>query len=92
MNAIEILNCFRNQYYAEGNATWYGQVANAINDVLPKLVEQECTYKYKSVQDTLVEVIDLFIYYIETRPIEGVYDSDIITKLRTVQSSYLEGE
>ena len=37
MTAQEILNFFRNKYYTEGNNTESGLVANALNEVLPKL-------------------------------------------------------
>jgi DNA-directed RNA polymerase subunit RPC12/RpoP len=35
---LAVLNCFRNKYYTDGNATENGLVANAINAVLPVLV------------------------------------------------------
>ena len=38
MSSLEILNYYRNKYYNDGNATEKGIVANAINDVLPKIV------------------------------------------------------
>lgn len=37
MSSMEKLNFFRNKYYADGNNTESGIVANAINDVLPKI-------------------------------------------------------
>lgn len=36
---LAVLNCYRNKYYAEGNDTEQGIVANSINDVLPILVD-----------------------------------------------------
>lgn len=36
---ISILNAFRNKYYADGNNTENGIVANAINDILPDYVK-----------------------------------------------------
>jgi hypothetical protein len=39
MTASEILNYYRNLYYAEPQVTERGIVANAINDVLPRMVE-----------------------------------------------------
>ena len=39
MTAAEILNYYRNRYYAEPLVTERGIVANAINDVLPNMVE-----------------------------------------------------
>jgi len=38
MNSVQILNYYRNMYYTDGNNTEKGIVANAINDVLPKIV------------------------------------------------------
>lgn len=46
---LAVLNCYRNKYYAEGNNTEQGVVANAINDVLPILVElKENGYRKQS--------------------------------------------
>ena len=39
MTAAEILNYYRNLYYAEPQVTERGIVANAINDILPNMVE-----------------------------------------------------
>lgn len=39
MTSLEILNHYRNLYHAEGN-TERGIIANALNDILPKLIEQ----------------------------------------------------
>lgn len=39
MTATEILNYYRNLYYAEPQVTERGIVANAINDILPNMVE-----------------------------------------------------
>lgn len=39
MTAIEVLNYYRNCYYAEPQTTERGIVANAINDILPKVTE-----------------------------------------------------
>ena len=35
---LAVLNCYRNKYYADGNSTEQGIIANAINNVLPTLV------------------------------------------------------
>ncbi len=35
---LAALSCYRNKYYADGNSTEQGIIANAINDVLPALV------------------------------------------------------
>ena len=37
----EKLNFFRNKYYTDGNNTENGIIANAINDVLPKMVSKK---------------------------------------------------
>lgn len=41
MSAIEILNLFRNKYYNDGNETELGVVANAINELMPKLSKMD---------------------------------------------------
>lgn len=41
MTSMEKLNFFRNKYYADGNSTENGIIANAINDVLPKTVSKK---------------------------------------------------
>ena len=50
MTATEILNYYRNLYYAEPQVTERGIVANAINDVLPNMVEvvrcKDCHKRY----------------------------------------------
>lgn len=38
MSAVEILNYYRNLYYMEPQVTERGIVANAINDVLPRMI------------------------------------------------------
>ena len=35
---LAVLNCYRNNYYSEGNNTEQGIIANAINEVLPLLL------------------------------------------------------
>lgn len=42
MSAVEILNYYRNLYYAEPQVTERGIVANAINDVLPMAIFLPC--------------------------------------------------
>lgn len=39
LSAVEILNYYRNLYYAEPQVTERGIVANAINDILPSMAE-----------------------------------------------------
>lgn len=57
MTAVEILNYYRNRYYAEPQVTERGIVANAINDVLPNMVEvvqcKDC--KYWKAHDGMIE-------------------------------------
>lgn len=38
----DILNTFRNRYYADGCSTENGIVANAINDILPRMILPPC--------------------------------------------------
>ena len=39
---VAILNQFRNRYYADGGSTENGIVANAINDILPRMILPPC--------------------------------------------------
>lgn len=41
MSSVEILNYYRNLYHAEPNTTEQGIVAWAINDILPKYVNEQ---------------------------------------------------
>jgi len=43
MNSEEVLNLYRNMYYAEPDTTERGIVARAINDILPKYVSNKST-------------------------------------------------
>lgn len=43
LTAVEQLNLYRNKYYSDGNATERGIIANAINDVLPRLLKGDKT-------------------------------------------------
>ncbi len=38
LTPIEILNDFRNRYYNDGNSTENGIVANALNDIMPRMI------------------------------------------------------
>lgn len=38
LTPIEILNYFRNRYYNDGNSTENGIVANALNDIMPRMI------------------------------------------------------
>ena len=42
LTPAEILNAFRNRYYTDGNNTENGIVANAINDILPRMILPPC--------------------------------------------------
>lgn len=53
MTAEEILNYYRNLYHAEPQSTEHGIVANALNDILPRMIVPPC-----KVGDT--------VYYINT--------------------------
>lgn len=41
-NPLDILNVFRNRYYADGGSTENGIVADAINDILPRMILPPC--------------------------------------------------
>ncbi len=53
---LAALNCYRNKYYADGNDTEQGLVANAINDVLPTLVEFK-NGGYRKASDVVSEIL-----------------------------------
>ena len=53
---LAVLNCYRNKYYNDGNATEQGIIANAINDVLPILVELK-NGNYRKAYEVALEVI-----------------------------------
>lgn len=59
MTSMEKLNYFRNLYYADGNTTENGIIANALNDVLPpgELDKLKITKKVQKAINTLDEVI-----------------------------------
>ena len=62
-STLAVLNCYRNKYYTDGNATEQGLVANAINDVLPYLVELK-NGGYRKASDVAREIfgdIDKFL-------------------------------
>jgi hypothetical protein len=42
MTAEEVLNYYRNLYYAEPQSTEHGIVANALNDILPRMIVPPC--------------------------------------------------
>lgn len=42
LTPVEILNYYRNLYYTDGNNTERGIVANAINDILPRMILPPC--------------------------------------------------
>lgn len=42
LTPIEILNDFRNRYYNDGNSTENGIVANALNDIMPRMIVLPC--------------------------------------------------
>lgn len=64
MSAMEILNFFRNKYHAEGSDSELGVVANAINELLPKLCKMEhmrplmYTVDYGTMSEEKVAVFD----------------------------------
>ena len=42
MTAEEVLNYYRNLYHAEPNSTEHGIVANALNEILPRMILPPC--------------------------------------------------
>ena len=42
MTAEEVLNYYRNLYHAESQSTEHGIVANALNDILPRMIVPPC--------------------------------------------------
>jgi RNA polymerase subunit RPABC4/transcription elongation factor Spt4 len=42
MTAEEVLNYYRNLYHAEPQSTEHGVIANALNDILPRMVLPSC--------------------------------------------------
>ena len=59
MTAVEILNYYRNLYYAEPQVTERGIVANAINDILSRMIVPPC--KVGDTVYSIVEGIDLVL-------------------------------
>lgn len=64
LSPIEQLNYFRGRYYNDGQATEFGVVANAINEVLPKLDKMShlkmipFSVEYGSIMEHNVAVFD----------------------------------
>ena len=54
---LAVLNCYRNKYYADGNNTEQGIIANAINDILPILVELKNGY-YRKASEVAREIFE----------------------------------
>lgn len=42
LTPVEKLNLYRNRYHAEGNATENGIIADALNDLLPRMILPPC--------------------------------------------------
>ena len=51
MTAIEKLNYFRNLYYAEGNNTEKGIIANALNEILSQYAKEEQKKEQENIID-----------------------------------------
>lgn len=64
MSPIEKLNFFRNKYHADGSSTEFGIIADAINELLPKLVKMDSlaamdyVEKYGPIKQKNVAVFD----------------------------------
>ena len=81
LTPVEILNYFRNLYYNDGNNTEQGIVANAINDILPRMILPPC-----KVGDTVYRVTKLFNN--ETVIVEGEAFEFAITHERATKDKY----
>ena len=64
LTPVEILNDFRNRYYNDGNNTERGIVANAINDILPRMILPPCKVgdtvyciEYKTIREAIVKQV-----------------------------------
>lgn len=68
LSPVEILNAFRNRYYTDGNSTENGIVANAINDVLPRMIVPPC-----KVGDTVYYITGVRWKTIVETNIRGIY-------------------
>jgi predicted nucleic-acid-binding Zn-ribbon protein len=81
MTANEILNYYRNLYYAEPQVTERGIVANAINDILPNMVEvvrcKKCAYYGETIGKDSGKPCGYGSCYCKSAVITGiVYDED----------------
>ena len=70
MTAEEVLNYYRNLYHAEPNSTEHGIVANALNDILPRMILPPC-----KVGDT---VWYLNRYYCVSMCKDTVYEAKVV--------------
>lgn len=83
---LAVLNCYRNKYYTDGNSTEQGLVANAINEVLPTLVELK-NGGYRKTEDIAREIFEeieskMMFVRDHTGDIKAIVTIKDITKLK----------
>lgn len=74
LTPIEILNDFRNRYYNDGNSTENGIVANALNDIMPRMIVPPV-----KVGQTVYQIDDTRVYELKVNGVcDIIYDTDAI--------------
>lgn len=100
MTAIEILNYYRNLYYAEPQVTERGIVANAINDVTADVVPRsEVARELKAFEEKVGRIYNHYVFedtdYAEDDvAIEAVINAltEVLNDLSDLCQKYTEGE
>lgn len=74
---LAVLNCYRNKYYTDGINAEQGLVANAINEVLPTLVELK-NGGYRKASDVAREIFEEFKTEMRSRlhSVDELYKKD----------------
>ena len=68
MTAEEVLNYYRNLYHAEPQSTERGIVANALNDILPRMILPPC-----KVGDTVYYITGIHNTLVSGAKVTGIY-------------------
>jgi hypothetical protein len=100
MAPIEILNYYRNLYYAEPQVTERGIVANAINDVIADVVPRsEVARELKAFEEKVGRIYNHYVFedtdYAEDDvAIEAVINAltEVLNDLSDLCQKYTEGE
>ena len=74
---LAVLNCYRNNYYADGHSTEQGLVANCINEVLPILLAVK-NGEYQMVSEISKEIFDDIEQLMLDGEIGGKYPAKVI--------------